>query len=193
MRTAAVIQAAGKGSRFHSDQYKLLTPVDGVPLIERTLEPVLRAGFDEVVVVIGFHAEEMRKVLVDYPVRIVENKNWESGQSTSLSTGVKAVSGSSDRACLLLGDQPFLRAETLRELMAESDAHPEEIIVPFRNGKRGNPILVPSRFYDLLLELTKGDMGGKQLLKTVGYRELSVEDPGILRDIDTVEELKNYE
>ena len=95
MRTAAVIQAAGKGSRFHSDQYKLLAPVDGVPLIERTLEPVLRAGFDEVVVVIGFHAEEMRKVLMDYPVRIVENRNWEEGQSTSLSAGVNAVSGSS--------------------------------------------------------------------------------------------------
>ena len=193
MRTAAVIQAAGKGSRFHSDQYKLLTPVDGVPLILRTLEPVLRVGFDDVVVVVGFHAEEMRKVLVDYPVRIIENKNWEEGQSTSLSAGVRAVSGSSDRVCLLLGDQPFLHAETLRALMAESDAHPEEIIVPFFKEKRGNPILVPSRFYALLLELTKGDMGGKQLLKTVGYRELSVEDPGILRDIDTVEELKKYE
>ena len=37
MRSAAVIQAAGKGSRFHSGQYKLLTPVDGVPMILRTL------------------------------------------------------------------------------------------------------------------------------------------------------------
>ena len=63
MKNAAVIQAAGKGSRFHSDQYKLLTPVAGVPMILRTLDPVLHAGFDEIVVVVGFHAAEMQDAL----------------------------------------------------------------------------------------------------------------------------------
>ena len=193
MKTAAVIQAAGKGSRFHSSQYKLLTPVNGVPMILRTLAPVLHAGFDETVVVIGAHADEMRAALVNYPVRIIENNEWEKGQSTSLAAGVRAVRDSSDRACLLLGDQPFLKTETLRALLSASDEHPEEIIVPFYQGKRGNPIIVPSSRYAQLLELTKGDMGGKQLLISAGYRELSVEDPGILRDIDTIEELKKYE
>jgi len=189
VKTAAVIQAAGKGSRFHSDQYKLLTPVDGVPMIIRTLEPVLAAGFDEVVVVTGAHAEEMQQVLVDYPVKITENKNWKLGQSTSLSTGVRAVQNSSDRACLMLGDQPYIKTETLRELLAESDRYPEEIIVPFYQQRRGNPIIVPSVFYDELLSLTTGDEGGKRLLQKAGYHELSVDDQGILRDIDTVEEL----
>ena len=193
MRTAAVIQAAGKGSRFHSEEYKLLTNVDGKPMIVRTIETALEAGFDEVVVVIGFHAPEMRRALVDYPVKIIENKEWVNGQSTSLSTGVRAVRDSSDRACLMLGDQPFLTTETILAMMAESDVYPEEIIVPFCNGKRGNPIMVPASRYDLLLNLTKGDMGGKQLLITVGYHALIVEDSGILRDIDTVEEMKKYE
>ena len=193
MRTAAVIQAAGKGSRFHSDQYKLLTEIDGKPMILHTIEPVLRAGFDEIVVVIGCHAIEMRKILVNYSVNIIQNDKWENGQSTSLRLGVQSVVDSSDRACLMLGDQPFLKAETLFALLAESDAHPDEIIVPFYNGKRGNPIIVPSSRYAQLLELTKGDQGGKQLLLTVGYRKLSVKDIGILKDIDTVEELKHYE
>ena len=161
-------------------------------MILRTLKPVLRVDFNEIVVVLGSHAEEMRIILRDYPVRIVENRNWEEGQSTSLSAGVHAISSSSDRVCLLLGDQPFLRTETLQGLIAESDEHPEEIIVPFFEEKRGNPIIVPSRFYALLLELTKGDMGGKKLLETVGFHKLMVDDPGILRDIDTIEELKKY-
>ena len=193
MKNAAVIQAAGKGSRFHSDQYKLLAPVAGAPMILRTLEPVLHAGFDEIVVVIGCHAAEMRDILADLPVRIVENKDWEKGQSTSLSAGVRAVRDSSDRACLLLGDQPFLRSDTIRALLKESGSHPEEIIVPFFQEKRGNPIVVPAVYYERLLALTEGDVGGKQLLKAVGYRALPVDDPGILRDIDTIGELKKYE
>ena len=193
MINAAVIQAAGKGSRFHSDQYKLLAPVAGVPMILRTLDPVLHAGFDEIVVVVGFHAAEMRDALADLPVRIVENTEWEAGQSTSLSAGVRAVQDSSDRACLLLGDQPFLRTDTLQALLKESDEHPEEIIVPFFQEKRGNPIVVPAVYYEKLLGLTAGDEGGKKLLKTVGYRVLPVKDPGVLRDIDTVGELEKYE
>ena len=193
LKSAAVIQAAGKGSRFHSDQYKLLTPVDGVPMIIRTLDPVLRAGFDDVVVVIGSHADQMRKAIMDLPVRIIENPSWENGQSTSLACGVRAVENTSDRACLLLGDQPFLKTGTLLALLAESDRFPDEIIVPFYQGKRGNPIILPSRFYGRLLTLSRGDEGGKKLLKDVGYHEFSVEDSGILHDIDTIEDLKNYE
>ena len=193
MRTAAVIQAAGKGSRFHSNQYKLLTDICGQPLIVRTLQPVLEVGFDEIVVVIGAHADEMRNVLVDYPVKIVENKKWETGQSSSLCTGVNAIINSSDRACLMLGDQPYLKAETLRALVKESDGYPNDIIVPFYKNMRGNPIIIPSCRYRQLLELSHGDHGGKQLLITVGYRELSVVDKGILRDIDTVEELRGNE
>ncbi len=189
MKSAAVIQAAGKGSRFHTDQYKLLADVGGVPMILRTLETVLLSGFDEIVIVIGSHAEEMQRLLLDYPVNIIINNNWELGQSTSLSAGVQAVRNSSDRACLLLGDQPFLQPETIRSLLAESDRYPEKIIVPFYQNKRGNPIIVPSLFYDELLELTIGDEGGRQLLRAVGFHEFSVGDQGILRDIDTVEDL----
>ncbi len=193
LKSAAVIQAAGKGSRFHSDQYKLLTPVDGVPVILRTLDPVLRAGFDDVVVVIGSHADQMRNTLMDLPVRIIENPSWEHGQSTSLACGVRAVEKTSDRACLLLGDQPYLKPATLPALLAESDRFPDEIIVPFYQGKRGNPIIVPSRFYERLLALAKGDEGGKKLLKEAGYHEFSADDSGILHDIDTIEDLKKYE
>ena len=191
MRTAAVIQAAGKGSRFHSDQYKLLTPVGGKAMILRTLEPVLAAGFDEVVAVVGAHAAEMKEILLDYPVTIIKNNDWEKGQSTSLAAGVHAVEQTSDRACLLLGDQPFLRTETLRSLLQESDEFPKEIIVPAYMGKRGNPIIVPAFRYPLLLELTQGDMGGKKLLQTVGYHTLETDDPGVIHDIDTIEELKH--
>ncbi len=190
-KNAAVIQAAGKGSRFKADTYKLLAPVEGKPMIIRTLEPVLEAGFEEIVVVIGAHANEMRRELMHYPVKIIENKYWEQGQSTSLAAGLRAVEHSSERACLMLGDQPFLQASTLKALLAESEAHPDDVIVPMYGKKRGNPIVVPAYRYALLLELSEGDKGGRKLLETVGYRELSTDDPGVLRDIDTEEDIRN--
>ncbi len=189
-KNAAVIQAAGKGSRFKSDTYKLLTPVDGIPMIMKTIEPALAAGFDEIVVVIGSHADEMRNILMPLPVKIVENKDWERGQSTSLAAGLRAVQDNSVRACLMLGDQPFLRASTLKALLMESEKHPDDVIVPMYGKKRGNPIVVPAYRYALLLELTEGDTGGRKLLEAVGYRELSVDDPGVLRDIDTEEDIR---
>ena len=192
-RNAAVIQAAGKGSRFHSEQYKLLVKIDGIPLIRRTLAPVLESGFDDVVVVIGAHADEMRKCLADMPVKIIENKNWEEGQSTSLKIGLSAVQDNSDRVCLLLGDQPFLLAETLKKLLAASEDDPENVIVPEYEHKRGNPIVVPVKYYDLLRTFSEGDKGGKKLLEEVGYVPIAVMDPGVLWDIDSVEELRKYE
>ena len=132
MKSAAVIQAAGKGSRFHSGQYKLLSPVNGKPMVIQTLVPVLAAGFDNVVIVIGAHADEMWAALKDLPVRVIENRDWELGQSTSLSAGMCAIQHSSDRVCLLLGDQPFLKAETLCALLEESDKSPSWIISLFR-------------------------------------------------------------
>ena len=120
-------------------------------MILRTLCPILEAGFDEIIVVIGCHAGEMRAVLRDRPVRIIENPDWELGQSTSLSAGLRAVAESSERACLLLGDQPFLKSETLQALLAASEAYTEDVIVPFYGGKRGNPIVVPASLYPLLL------------------------------------------
>lgn len=191
MKTAAVIQAAGKGSRFSGDRYKLLAEIGGVPVIRRTLGTVLSAGFDDVVAVIGAHADEMRSALEGLPVRIIENPDWEKGQSTSLAAGVRAVADTSDRACLLLGDQPFIQGETLREILRVADEFHEEVIVPEYHNRRGNPIVVPSSRYALLLELTEGDTGGRKLLETVGYHAAAVEDPGILRDIDTAADLKD--
>lgn len=187
----AVILAAGKGSRFHSEEYKLLAPVDGIPMILRTLGTALRAGFDEVIVVIGSHGEAMRDTLKDLPVRIVENKSWEDGQSSSLAAGILALPETSERVCLLLGDQPWIRPETIRTLVREAEVHPEDVIVPFFRERRGNPIVVPASLYEKMLSLSRGDMGGRMFLEQNGYRSVPVEDPGVIRDVDTVEELKH--
>ena len=159
-------------------------------MILQTLSSALKAGFDAVFVVIGAHADEMRDVLKDLPVQIVENHSWEEGQSSSLSAGIRALPDDSECVCLLLGDQPWIRPETLRQLLKEAGAHPKEVIVPFYMKRRGNPIVVPASLYGTMLRLSQGDMGGRIFLEKNGYRSVTVDDPGVIRDVDTVEELE---
>lgn len=188
-KNAALVLAAGKGSRFEPG-YKLLTSLGGEPLIRCTLRTVLSAGFDEVFVVIGAHHEEMERVLADCPVTLVRNSEWEQGQSSSLKVGMRAVGMNYERTVIFLGDQPFLRQETVSALLRISDERPNEIIVPVCDGRRGNPIVVPSRYYAKLVELSTGDIGGKMLLKTYGFHAVPVDDVGVLKDIDTIEDIK---
>lgn len=188
-KNAALVLAAGKGSRFQSG-YKLLAPLDGEPLIRRTLQTVLSSGFDDVFVVTGAHHEEMARILADCPVTFVYNAEWEQGQSTSLKAGMRAVDINYERTVIFLGDQPFLRSETVSALLRISDENPNDIIVPVYGGRRGNPIVVPSCYYGKLVELSTGDSGGKMLLKTYGFHAVPVGDVGVLKDIDTIEDIK---
>jgi bifunctional UDP-N-acetylglucosamine pyrophosphorylase/glucosamine-1-phosphate N-acetyltransferase len=63
---AAIILAAGKGTRMKSDRAKVLHELGGVPMICYVVETAM-AVVDEVVVVIGHQAEAVREVLRGYP------------------------------------------------------------------------------------------------------------------------------
>ena len=105
-RIAAVVLAAGRSSRM-GDVNKLLAPVDGVPMVRRVTETVLRVSLDPVVVVLGHAAEEVRGALDGLAVRFALNAEYAAGISTSVATGIRAVAGSVDGAMIVLGDMPW--------------------------------------------------------------------------------------
>ena len=69
-----------------------------------------------------------------------------------------------DAALIVLGDMPFVSVATLKFLHEISIQHPNQIIVPSFNGRRGQPVIFPSRFFRKLKECT-GDVGGKKILQ----------------------------
>jgi molybdenum cofactor cytidylyltransferase len=64
------------------------------------------------------------------------------------------------------------------------------IVAPFFQGKRGNPVLWPRRFFNEMQQIS-GDQGAKELLDKYPYivHEMEVDDSGILVDIDTPDDL----
>jgi len=187
---SAIVLAAGGGSRFGGG--KLLAKLGGQPIIEVVLDNLREAPVDEIIIVVGADAERLREVCERYGVRIVANEEWERGQSTSVLAGLQVSGGRA--AVVLLGDQPFVRAEAVGRLVA-AFAEGAKVAVATYGGKRRNPVLFSREVWPLLEVELAGDEGARSFLRR--HPELVVEVPcegvGDPVDVDTREDLRRLE
>ncbi|HEV2360501.1 MAG TPA: nucleotidyltransferase family protein [Acidimicrobiales bacterium] len=185
MTTAAVVLAAGAGTRFSGDRRKLLAKVGGKSLVSAALRPAVGAGFDEVVVVTG--ALDLVDALPE-EVTILHNEIWERGQATSLRVALDwCARQGHDTVVVGLGDQPWLTEDAWRRVAAETTT---PIAVATYAGKRGHPVRLAATAWPLLP--VDGDEGARSVMR--GRPELVTEVPceGDPRDIDTMEELRRW-
>ncbi len=185
---AGVVLAAGLSSRMQGAN-KLLQPLDGKPMIRRTVEAVFGSQASPVIVVTGHQPEAVRETLAGLPVTFVDNPDYASGLASSLKAGIAAVPEANDGALVCLGDMPFVTSADLNRLIAAfSPPNDRLICVPTHSGRLGNPALWSRQFFGELLELG-GDSGAKSLFSR--HADVLVEVPmptdSVLRDFDTRE------
>lgn len=188
-RIAAVVLAAGAGSRFGGG--KLLAPLEGRPILQHVLDRLAAAGLDEVIVVVGDDARELEARIDWGAARRVVNPTPEEGLSSSLKVGIAAVPAEADAALITLGDQPLLPARAIRALMDAGDRDDRPIVVPiYGDGAGRNPVLLRRRAFGLVDE-TVGDRGLGPLLAAHPdlVEELRIRVEGGNPDIDTREDL----
>ena len=78
----AVVLAAGRGSRL-GNRAKALIELVGIPLIRRQLIALSGAGVDQLVVVLGHYASQIRPFIEDFPITVVDlSDNPEASQKT---------------------------------------------------------------------------------------------------------------
>jgi CTP:molybdopterin cytidylyltransferase MocA len=176
MSTAAIVLAAGGGSRFTGEGHKLLCPFRGRPLVAWVLEAA--DVLDELIVVVG---------AVELPAppgaRIVRNDRWADGQGTSLAVGI-AAAGGHDAVVVGLGDQPLIPAHAWR-LVAAATSTP--IAVATYGTRRRNPVRLAAEVWPLLP--VDGDAGARAVLRDHPDLVTPVLCPGEPIDIDTQEDL----
>lgn len=138
----AVLLAAGSGSRM-GYRPKSLLQLDGVPLICRQLIALSGAGVDEVVVVLGHHAELIEPVIKDFAVTVVRNMHPDDGQVSSQRLGIAAFAARLDACLVALADQPLIDSHDISDLIAAYRKRPGDtsVVVPQVQGKRGNPVM----------------------------------------------------
>jgi molybdenum cofactor cytidylyltransferase len=185
---AAVVLAAGASTRFGSQ--KLLAPVNDAPLVRRTVEQVVAAGLDAIVVVVGREERAVQAALEGMPVRFVANTKFREGMYTSLRAGIRHLARTAEAAIIVLGDQPGISAATITDLIEAYRASRQPIVVPIYNGVRGHPVLFDASVFPEL-ETVVGDQGGREVIGRDPSRVASVHLPFAMPgDIDTIEDYR---
>jgi molybdenum cofactor cytidylyltransferase len=186
MTITAVLLAAGGGTRFTGSTHKLLAKLDGVTVVRRSLDHVVAAGFDHVVVVTGAVVLD----LDDPSLTTVHNAMWRQGQAGSLQLGLAAAEDhGSEFAVVGLADQPFVPASAWRTIAIS--ASPAPIVVATYEGIRGpNPVRLHRSVWPLLP--TDGDEGARPLMRLHPDWIDEVACEGSAADIDTLEDLGSW-
>ncbi len=184
---AAIILAAGQSSRM--GQHKLLLPLLGKPLLLHAVENATAAGFDDVLVVVGYHADEVRQLLSTYPLRVVENPAYAQGQSTSVRAGMAALAPQTEAVIILLGDQPLVSPAILQRLVLAWRDTTQPIVAPYYAGQRGNPVLFARALFPELLSVS-GDQGGREILQRHAkeVHPVHIAEAEAAQDLDTWQE-----
>lgn len=200
---SAIVLAAGKSSRM--GQLKLLLPIAGRSMIRAVIESVLLSKAGEVILVLGNEAVRVRNDVellgtefeaAKSKLKIVENLQFEEGQSTSLKVGLSMVEERSKGALILMGDQPFVEVGIINKLIERFiETNPLMVIPQYPEGC-ASPVLFARALFPELMTIT-GDKGGRSIvakcLETEHRHRISVvkvKSDLAGKDIDTWEEFQ---
>ena len=181
---AAVVLAAGHGSRYEGDTHKLLAPFRGKPVVRWAVDAALEAGFDDVYVITG--AVDLSDVLPD-EVTVIENHSFAEGQATSLRAAVAVAEMDGHDALVVgLGDMPLVPASAWR-LVADGEG---QLVTASFNGNRTPPVKVVEDLWSLLP--LSGDEGARSLIRMRPDLVNEVACTGEAIDIDTRGDLARW-
>jgi molybdenum cofactor cytidylyltransferase len=182
----AIVPAAGRAARFGGG--KLIAPVAGEPLLDRTLASLLDAGVDHVVVVVAPDSDlSPVKRLADKRVQTIVNPDPARGMFSSIQTGMFLLHG--DPMIVLPADMPFVSSATTTEIVAECRRR-DAVVVPRHAGRRGHPLALPGRLRSAILDASSSaTLSGLLTVLGIPRVEIDVSDPGVLRDVDVESDL----
>lgn len=190
--TAIVILAAGTARRFGA--LKQLQTIHGVSLLRRAAQAALATGLP-VHVVTGAERERLSTELVDLPLRLIHNPDWDHGMGHTLALAARTLAADSpalSALLVMLADQPLVQASDLEKLLLEHRSHPAFILAADYGERLGPPCLFPSAYFDALAALD-GDHGARAVLHANRDAVRAVEMPHAALDVDTPVDLARAE
>jgi molybdenum cofactor cytidylyltransferase len=183
---AGILLAGGASRRFGAD--KLLHPLpDGTPIAVASLRN-LRAALPRVVAVIRPGADSLAQLLREGGAEVTVCDRADDGMGMTLAHAVGAARDASGWV-VALADMPFIRPDTIRRIGARLEGG-AALVAPRYAGERGHPVGFAGRFGPALVALT-GDAGARDLLRAEAgaLALLDLDDPGVVRDVDTPADL----
>jgi molybdenum cofactor cytidylyltransferase len=196
---AAIVPAAGESRRM--GRPKLTLPVNGVPLIARVIAALQRGGASPVVVVaphgdVPGSADLIQQATQAGAEAVLRPLVQPPDMRASIEIALEFLSRQSEPPRTVLispGDSPGLTHRLVAAVVEAALDDPSRIVVPTVAGKRGHPLALPWRLAESVAGLQEG-VGLNALVArhAADVRELPVEDPGALADLDTPEDYKQW-
>lgn len=195
MTVGVLLLAAGRGRRFGADK-RLAVLADGRSLLLATIETIRCADLP-LLVCLGTGDDELQARLSADGIPCQQCPDSALGMGSTLANGVAAVAASWGGALVALADMPLIRPRTYAlvgdALGQAPGTGPGEnsIAVPVYRGRRGHPVGFDGRHFPELLALG-GDRGARDILAAHpgAVAEIEVDDPGVVVDVDRVEDLQ---
>ncbi len=185
----AVILAAGASSRMGRPKAALPLTDRADTFLSRLIRTFTAAGLPDIVVVTGAAADVVRAAAgcTNARVRFIHNAGWESGQLSSIVTGLDERPGERIEAALVtLVDVPFVSADTVARVLRAWRSSRAPIVRPARDGEHGHPVIFDRAIFQ---ELRDADprIGAKAVIRARAHAilDVPVDDPGAFLDMDT--------
>ena len=188
--------AAGASIRM-SGSDKLLKKIDGVPLVQGTLDEASKLNFP-VFVTVPANDEKRKLIISETNAVVIEVKDANLGMGHSIATGLKQITENFNFHSLAIcpSDLPGLSAVSLRKLINYFLKSPEMICRPTNIGKlqMGHPVIFPKKYFEEL-KFIKGDTGARNILYKNGecLNRFETEDDSYFIDLDTPEDFNIWE
>jgi molybdenum cofactor cytidylyltransferase len=183
-KISGVILAAGTASRM--GETKQLLSFKDKPILEHVINNARHSNLHEIIIVLGHCAKEIEKKIDLSGTKVVMNKDYLKGQSTSLIKGIKKISPHCEAAMFLLADQPLVTPDIINQIINAFNISQNPIIVPYYKKQRGNPVIIDrSLFPDL--KLLSGDTGPRVYFTKFrgSILKVPVNNRAVLIDVDT--------
>lgn len=188
MRVTILLMAAG-GSKRMGATIKQLLPWKGTTLINDALNTALQTNAQQVKVVLGAHAAEIKKKIPG-AIECYTCQDWEKGLGTSIAHGVRNIISSSDRQdkiLIMLADHPFIDADFLNSLIDTAVKSPKLIVATNYREKAGVPAIFDKILFEALAAL-KGDTGARGIIEKHKDSTVLLQNEEAEKDVDTLED-----
>jgi len=165
-------------------------------MVEAALANLQGSRCDEIIVVLGFAAAEIRPLMEGKErVKVVINPRFAEGMSTSIHQGLRAMNICATGILIALADQPFIPPEVINTLIEGFATGAKGIVLPVYEGKRGHPVILDRKRYEGELLGLQGDVGGREIVRDhpEDVLEVAVASKGVLVDIDAPEDYQGVQ
>jgi len=190
----AMILAAGESKRMGKP--KLLLPFGEKTMIETVIDRVIQSKAEKILIVLGSNREKIEKKIGNLPLEIAVNPDFREGMLSSVQRGLEALPEEARAVLVFLGDQPSIPSEVIDSVIDAFRKTGKGIVLPVYKGERGHPVLIDMK-YRHEVENLNPEVGLRELVygQPDDILEVEVDDAGILRDINDIEdytrEIKN--